>query len=146
MVNLVALINKFFPDKKVSILDIGCGSGCIGISLKKMINCEVFALDISNFALNLTKQNNSDKDDVIESIKLMNVLLGNAEEDKPFVDLLSGGLFYKFYKPGVEKSTGFNIKLKGKNDDEILEGIKEVSCYQIGIDYFYSIFRRPNYI
>ena len=41
-----------------SILDIGTGSGCIAISLKKNLpRCHVYALDVSVEALNVAKQN-----------------------------------------------------------------------------------------
>lgn len=52
----VCYVNKFF-DKKVRILDIGTGSGCIAISLKKLLNCDMVASDISKEALELAKEN-----------------------------------------------------------------------------------------
>ena len=49
-------INNLF-NKKVSILDIGTGSGCIAITLKKEIDCDVVASDISLDAIDVAKRN-----------------------------------------------------------------------------------------
>lgn len=43
--------------KNPKIIDLGTGSGCIAIALKKNIDCEVDAIDISDAALNLAKEN-----------------------------------------------------------------------------------------
>ncbi len=40
-----------------NILDIGTGSGCIAIALKKHLNCEIDAIDISASAISLAKEN-----------------------------------------------------------------------------------------
>ena len=55
---LVEAVIAEIPNINFSILDIGTGSGCIGISLKKKLpTSNVYALDISNKVLNIAKKN-----------------------------------------------------------------------------------------
>ena len=52
------IINDASNNTNVSILDIGCGSGCIAITLaKELKNSIVTALDISKEAISLTEEN-----------------------------------------------------------------------------------------
>ncbi|MBK5270374.1 MAG: peptide chain release factor N(5)-glutamine methyltransferase, partial [Bacteroidia bacterium] len=52
------ITNCKFPIGQLSILDIGSGSGCIPIALKrKLRKAEVWSCDISNEALNVARQN-----------------------------------------------------------------------------------------
>ena len=52
----VNYIRDYF-DKKINIADIGTGSGCIAITLKKKVDANVTAIDISDKALELAKKN-----------------------------------------------------------------------------------------
>ena len=50
-------IKKFFGNKMIDIIDLGTGSGCIAVSLKKNISCNMDALDISHDAICIAKEN-----------------------------------------------------------------------------------------
>ena len=64
--------NKF--NRKVKILDLCTGSGCIGITLKKEINADVTLSDISKDALKIAKENSKNLDiNIIESDILQNI-------------------------------------------------------------------------
>lgn len=78
-------IKKYFKDK-VDILDLGTGSGCIAISLAKNMDACVDAVDISDDALELAKENaklnnvkiNFIKQDMtIPNNKLYDVIISN---------------------------------------------------------------------
>ncbi len=56
--NTLKYIDKLFPDKNIKVIDLGCGSGNIGITLKKKNDkLNVTCLDISLSALEVTKAN-----------------------------------------------------------------------------------------
>lgn len=58
IINLIKNVKNKYGDRKINICDIGTGSGCIAISLKRALeNAEVFASDISINALNVAKKN-----------------------------------------------------------------------------------------
>ena len=79
-------------NKKVDILDIGTGSGCISIVLKDKVDSNVDAVDISNDALEVAKSNskkynldiNFIQSDVFSNVnKKYDVIISNP----PYIDI-----------------------------------------------------------
>jgi release factor glutamine methyltransferase len=77
------MINEFHSHEPLQILDIGTGSGCLAVTLaKEFPNAQVFALDVSNQALDIAKRN-ADKLEATVLFDRINVL----EDTLPYKNL-----------------------------------------------------------
>ena len=91
--NTIKYIDKLFKDKNISIIDLGSGSGNIGITLKKKIpSTNVTCVDISVDALQVAKENakildcniNFIESDMLDSVKSkFDVIISNP----PYISL-----------------------------------------------------------
>lgn len=118
--------NKF--NKKIDVLDLCTGSGCIAITIKKEINSNVTATDISSDALEVAKENvNLNNVD----IKLINSDLFNNIDGK--FDCIISNPPYISYDEEIDeivKNNEPNIALYAPNNglyfyEEILKNIKK---------------------
>lgn len=54
---LLAETYFYYGKKEIEVLDVGCGYGFLGITLAKIMNCQVDMIDINNRALHLAEMN-----------------------------------------------------------------------------------------
>lgn len=136
-------------NKKINIIDLGTGSGCIAIALKKELDSEITAIDISPYALNLAKcnakENNVDINfynfDITKPLKNMyDIIISNppyipkdgyvAEnvlKYEPHIALFADEEGIYFYKQIIKNNlnklnkNGFMAFEIGDNEDKLLE-------------------------
>jgi release factor glutamine methyltransferase len=88
------LVEKIIEDNKTStqlrVLDIGVGSGNISLSLLKNLNCKVVAIDISESALEVAKQNAANNS-LLENLelKLLDILKDDINQLNKFDIIVS---------------------------------------------------------
>ena len=93
-------IKKYFPNQNINIIDLGTGSGCIAISLKKALTCQMDALDISPSTLKVAQENAQNnkvninfinEDMTTYKAKKYDVIISNPpyiKEDEEIMDLV----------------------------------------------------------
>lgn len=126
--NTLYYIDKLFENKNLKVIDLGTGSGCIGITLKlKMPSLDVTLLDISMKALEVAKTNASNLNADVGYIQ--NDMLSNI--DAKYDIIISNPPYIKDNEEIEEivKNNEPNIALYGGYD---------------GLDYYRKIFKDAN--
>lgn len=152
VLNTINLIKKYF-NKKIKILDIGTGSGAIAISLKKEINSEVYATDISKEALEVAKENAKRNN---AEVNFINTNLFDGIKEK--FDVVISNPPYIRYDEEIDeivKNNEPHLALYGDNDglyyyEEILKNVnsilneKYLIAFEIGKDQYKDIEKIKN--
>lgn len=132
---VIAMAKERFGNQEVKILDLGAGSGAIGISLAYYLkNSAVTAIDISDRAVETVKIN-------IEkhNLKNINVIKGNI-----FEDILSGEKFHIVVSnpPYIERETIKNLQTEVSSFEPKLAldgGIDGLDYYRPIVELFNKI-------
>jgi release factor glutamine methyltransferase len=128
VLNTVNFIKEYFQEP-IKVLDIGTGSGAIAISIKKEIDGEVHATDISKEALEVAKEN-ADRNDVKINFVNTNIYDGITEK----FDVVISNPPYIRYDEEIDeivKNNEPHIALYADNNglyfyEEILKNIKNI--------------------
>jgi release factor glutamine methyltransferase len=149
--NTINYIKDLF-DKEISILDLGAGSGCIGITLKKELKYpKVTLADISKKALKVAKYNSKGED-----VKILRSNIFDNIQDK--YDVIISNPPYLSYNEDVMdivKNNEPNIALYADNDglyfyEEILKNCKShlnnkfLIAFEIGYEQKEEIIKIAN--
>ena len=126
---LVEIALSYLPNNNIDVVDIGCGSGCIGITLKKKLpNINMDCVDISSDALDLAKDNAK-----LNNVDI-NFILGNILEplNKKYDCIISNPPYIPYDEEVMDivKNNEPSIALYAENDgiyyyEEILKSAKE---------------------
>ena len=107
------------PDKK-KLIDIGAGSGCIGISISKTINLDVTLADISKDALRVC---NINKDILESNVKIIEYDINTKFTNNEFFDIIISNPPYIDYskKDEIDENVCFepNIALFAPEDNPL---------------------------
>ena len=137
LVDKTVKIAKNLSKKKINILDLGTGSGCIAISLAKLLNAKVTAVDISKDALDVAKKNAKENNANIKFV------YHNMEEKiKGNYDIIISNPPYigkKGFVEDIVRNNEPNIALFTKDDDGLY-------FYRKILKYAFDILNKPGFI
>ncbi len=123
----IKYVQKYF-DSSVRIVDLGCGSGCISVTLSKELGITVDAVDISSDALEVAREN------CVKNNASVNFYLGNMLEPlRDKYDIIISNPPYISYDEEIDEIVRKNepsLALYADNDglyfyEEILKNCKK---------------------
>lgn len=129
--NTIKYITEKFNNKKINILDIGTGTGCIGITLKRLLpNSNVTITDISRKALRVAKKNAKGLDiNIVRGNMLQPIINKNTKYDI----VISNPPYISYDEPVMDlvKNNEPNIALYSPNNglfyyEEILKDVSKI--------------------
>ena len=139
--------HKIFDDK-LDIIDLGTGSGCIAITLSKELDCNVTAIDISDKAIKIAREN------AIENNVMVDFIVGDMTKtiDEKYDIIISNPPYIRYDEKimDIVKNNEPHIALYADNDglyyyEEILKHCykylkeKYLIAFEIGKDQGSSI-------
>ena len=146
--NTVRLFDQYTPNKNISILDAGCGSGLVGIELKKYGYSKITGVDFSQEMLNLIPQKiyqNLELINLNETLKYQNNFFDaitcvgtftyghvKAHALDEFIRIIKKDSLICFtINEGIYKEYQFDKKMKQLSNDKFWEIINFSKCSYI---------------
>lgn len=112
--------NKLF-NKNIDILEIGTGSGCISIALKKNLECQIDAIDINKDAIKLAKSNSINNN---VSINFVECDIHNFNSTKKYDLIISN-------PPYVPYNSSYDEKIKYEPENAIFAKDNGLYFYKV---------------
>ena len=137
----VAVLKKYAPSKDIKILDAGCGTGLVGIELKKYGFSNIDGADLSQKLLNLVPKgyyNKLEQVDLNKPLKVENNIydivmcvgtftFGHVKPPAldEFIRITKNkGLICFTINEGIYKKYGFDKKIKQLNNDNLWKEVE----------------------
>lgn len=127
------LLSMNFTGQRV--LDMGTGTGVLGIAMAKAGAKEVVAIDVDEFSVENAIENFSlNKIDSLENISTVEILLGDATAIKGAFDTIVANIHKNILKADMETyvnhlSKNGTIIFSGFYHDDILEMVESAKCH-----------------